>query len=267
MTVSMVRTHCRQVGGLSGGKGRTSMAGNVVRRLLGSTSSNRAGLHENLPFKRQFLRQIDIFRDLSHDEMELIDRMTRMTTVEKGRVIYRQEDTAEGLFLLKRGRVRLSRIGPSGKKLDLAILEPGTFFGEMPLLGERMRHAYAEALEDCLLCVMSQHDIERLVLRKPQVGLRIINVLSRRLAESEARLEDLAYRSVSARLASVLLRLSRDGVVEGITHEELGDMVGAYRETVTKMLNEMQSAGHVRLGRRRIHIQDRDGLASLLEDV
>src|SRR5215470_18588049 len=149
-------------------------------------------------FKQEFLRKIDIFRDLNHEEIEQIDRQTRMTTVRKGQVIYHQEDRAEGLFLLKRGRVRLSRLSSSGKKLELAVLEPGTFFGEMPLLGERMRNASAEAVDDCTLCVMSQPDIERLVLSKPKVALRMLEVLGRRLAKSEARLEDI-YRSVPAR--------------------------------------------------------------------
>ncbi len=243
------------------------MASNLVRKVLGSSRSGSPGLQGLPPVKRDYLRTIDIFRDLSHGEMDALDKMTRMTTVEKGRVIYRQEDRAQGLFLLKTGRVRISRITPSGKKLDLAMLEPGTFFGELPLLAERMRNASAEAMEDCLLCVMSQHDIERLVLAQPQVGLRIIGVLSRRLAESEARLEDLAYRSVPARLASVLLRLGQDGVVEGITHEELGDMVGAYRETVTRTLNEFQAAGYLKLSRRKVQILDRDGLSALLEDA
>lgn len=240
---------------------------NLVRKVFGSSRSVPPGLEDTPLFKRDYLRKIDIFRDLSHEEMDTLDRMTRMTTVEKGRVIYRQEDRAQGLFLLKTGRVRLSRITPAGKKLDLTILEPGTFFGEMPLLAERMRNTYAEAVEDCLLCVMSQHDIERLVLSRPQVGLRIIGVLSQRLAESEARLEDLAYRSVPARLASVLLRLGEDGVVEGITHEELGDMVGAHRETVTKTLNELQAAGYVRLSRRKVQVLDRSSLSALLEDA
>ncbi len=244
------------------------MARDVIKRVLGSARRDRPSVQLNYPFKRDYLHKIDLFQDLSHDEMEMLDRTTRMTTVEKGRVIYRQDDRAQGLFLLKTGRVRLSRITPSGKKLDLAILDPGTFFGEMPLLGERMRNAYAEAVEDCLLCVMSQHDIEQLVVKNPQVGLRMIAVLSRRLSESEARLEDLAYRSVPARLASVLLRLGKgESVVEGITHEELGDIVGAYRETVTKTLNEFQAAGFVKLGRRRVQILDPAGLTTLLEDA
>jgi CRP/FNR family transcriptional regulator len=189
-----------------------------------------------------------------------------MTTVRKGCIIYHQEDTAEGLFLLKQGRVRLSRISLTGKRLELAVLEPGTFFGEMPLLGEQMRSTEAEAIEDCTLCVMSQADIEQLVLRKPQVALRMLAVLGRRLADCEAHLEALAYRSVPARLAAALLRLGRSGTIEGITHQDLGDIVGAYRETITKVLDEWQAAGYVELGRRRIRILNRDGLSALLEE-
>jgi CRP-like cAMP-binding protein len=230
-------------------------------------AGRRQALETPLLFKRAFLREIDIFRDLSAADLAWLERTTRMLTVARGETIYRQEDTAEALFLLKRGRVRLSRLSAGGKRLELAVLEQGTFFGEMPLLGERMRQASAEALDDCLLCVMSQADIEQLVLRAPQVALRMLAVLGRRLAESEARLEDLAYRSVPARLASVLLRLghAHGDLIDGLTHQELGDIIGAYRETVTKTLNEFQAAGLIAVSRRRIRLLDRRGLAAYLE--
>lgn len=179
---------------------------------------------------------MDIFRDLIPDELLALDQSTRMVTVRKGRVLYEQGDTGQALFLLKQGSVRLMQHTAAGKRLELAVLVPHTFFGEMPLLSERMRHASAEAIEDCLVCVMSAADIERLALAKPQVALRMLEILGRRLAEAEDRLQDLAYRSVAERLASLLLRLATEpgNVVEGVTHQELGDMVGAYRETVPK---------------------------------
>jgi CRP-like cAMP-binding protein len=246
-----------------------------LRRVFGAPRPNGRLLLNPALYKREYLREVDIFRDLTQADLAELDAATRMTTVLRGRTIYHQEDTAEGLFILKRGRVRLFRIGPGGKKLDLAVLEPGTFFGEMPLLGERMRNASAEALEDCTLCVMSQTDVERLVLGKPRVALRMLQTMGRRLAAAEARLEDLAYRSVRARLASLLLRLERDtfgarsgrgGVLEGVTHQDLGDMVGAYRETVTKLLDDFQAEGLVELARRRVRVLRRDGLTALLEE-
>jgi CRP-like cAMP-binding protein len=239
-----------------------------LRRVFKPAMTGRGALQAQLPYKREFLRKIEIFRDLSPAEMQRVEDMTLMTTVTKGRVIYHQEDTAEGLFLLKKGRVRLTRITPSGKKLELEVLEPGTFFGEMPLLGERMRKAQAEALEDCTLCVMSQADIERLVLDKPQVAVRMLEVVGRRLSDSESRLEELAYRSVPARLAATLLRLGRahGDLIEGISHQELADMIGAYRETTTKILDEFRAAGYVELGRRRIQIRDVAGLSAQLAE-
>jgi len=96
----------------------------------------------------------------------------------------------------------------------------------------------------------------------------MLEILGRRLAEAEDRLQHLAYRIVPARLASVLLQLAPapDQVIEGVSHQELGDMVGAYRETVTKVLDEFQVAGYVELGRRRIRLLDRDGLTKALDE-
>lgn len=221
-----------------------------------------------IPRKREYLLTIDIFRDLPPDDIAKIDRQTELRTCPRGRILYSQEDHAEALFLLKKGRIQLYRLTPAGKRLELATLEPGTFFGEMPLLGESLRHAYAEAAADSLLCVMSRGDVERLIRERPQVALRMMEVLGRRLALAEARLEELAYRSVAARIAAVLLRLSQEHAepVVRLTHQELGDMVGALRETATKTLDEFQSAGLVELGRGRIRLRDSAGLQALLNE-
>ncbi|MDE3074120.1 MAG: cyclic nucleotide-binding domain-containing protein, partial [Chloroflexota bacterium] len=163
---------------------------------LNSTSADRLELL--LTRKRSYLSKIDIFVDLSPEEIRTVANLTHMATVAKGKVIYRQEDRAEGLFLLKHGRVRLSRFSPSGKKLECAVLEPGTFFGDLPLFGESMRNTEAEAIEESMLCFMSQADLERIIHRKPQVAIRMLAILGRRLAQAEARLEDMAYRTAPA---------------------------------------------------------------------
>lgn len=211
---------------------------------------------------------MDIFCDLEPEAMAAFEQQTEMRTCRKGQILYSQEDRAEVLFLLKRGRVQLYRLTPSGKRLEVAVIEPGTFFGEMPLLGESLRHTFAEAVEDSLICVMSREDIEGLMRRRSEVALRMIEVLGRRLALCEARLEEMAYRSVPARIAAVLVRLSqgRNGEVVSITHQELGDMIGALRESVTKVLDDFQRAGLVELGRGRVILRDVAGLQSHLDE-
>ncbi len=217
---------------------------------------------------KECMLAMDLFCDLDPVVMAAFEHQTEMRPCRKGQILYSQEDRAEVLFLLKRGRVQMYRLTPSGKRLDVAMVEPGAFFGEMPLVGESLRHTFAEATEDSLICVMSRSDIERLMRERSEVALRMIEVLSRRLALCEARLEEMAYRSVPARLAAVLLRLSqgRNGEVVPITHQELGDMIGALRESVTKVLDEFQRAELVELSRGRVILRDVVGLQARLEE-
>src|SRR5215467_13985282 len=217
--------------------------------------------------RKECMLAMDICCELVRAAMAAFEQQTEMRTCRKGQLLYSQEDRAEVLFLVKRGRVQLYRLTPSGKRLDLAVIEPGAFFGEMPLVGESLRHTFAEATEDSLICVMSRSDIERLMRERSEVALRMIEVLSRRLALCEARLEEMAYRSVPARIAAVLLRLSQGqhGKVVSITHQELGDMIGALRESVTKILDDFQRDGLVELGRGRVTLHDVAGLQSWLE--
>ena len=234
------------------------------RRIEPMRQSGSFAAYQN----RDCFLTMDIFRDLEPEAMTAFEHQTEIRTCRKGQILYSQEDRAEVLFLLKRGRVQLYRLTPSGKRLELAVIEPGTFFGEMPWLGESLRHTFAEAVEDSLICVMSRTDVEQLMLKKPHVALRMVEVLGRRLALCEARLEEMAYRSVPARIAAVLLRLSqgqKDEVVP-ITHQELGDMIGALRESVTKVLDEFQRAGLVELSRGRVILRDVAGLQARLEE-
>jgi CRP/FNR family transcriptional regulator, cyclic AMP receptor protein len=217
---------------------------------------------------RDCMLTMDIFCDLEPEAMAAFERQTEMRTCRKGQILYSQEDRAEVLFLLKRGRVQLYRLTPAGKRLELAVIEPGTFFGEMPFIGESLRHTFAEAVEDSLICVMSRADIEGLMRKRSEVALRMIEVLGRRLALCEARLEEMAYRSVPARIAAVLMRLSQgqNGEVVSITHQELGDMIGALRESVTKVLDDFQREGLVELGRGRVILRDVAELQSRLDE-
>ncbi|MEO9030385.1 MAG: Crp/Fnr family transcriptional regulator [Ktedonobacteraceae bacterium] len=236
----------------------------IFRKLFPPSRSPKQGLLTKL----DYLLTMEIFRDLQPEAVHAIEHQTFMRSCTKGQILYSQNDRAEALFLLKRGQVHLYRLTPGGKRLELAIIGPGTFFGEMPLLGESLRHAYAEVTEEALVCVMSRTDVERLVATHPSVAIRMIEAMGKRLAAQEDRLEELAYRHVPARLAAVLLRLSenRPETTIPLTHQELGDMIGALRETVTPILNDFQRHDLVTLGRGRIIVHDIQGLQAYLEE-
>jgi CRP/FNR family transcriptional regulator, cyclic AMP receptor protein len=245
-----------RIGSLLAAWGRPR-AGDLALALSGSSPQ---------ALKAHYLSSIDVFRDLPRSEVDRLAETTRMITCERGRRVYRAGESNEALFLLKTGRVQIVRESADGKRLISAVLEPHTFFGEMALVGQRLpQDSTAEAVEDALICVLSRKDLERLIMQHPKVGLRFLEQLSARLLETEAVVEDFAFKGVPARLAGALLRLSataQEATVHA-SHQELADMIAAYRETVTLALDEFQGRGLVRLGRRSIEILDEAALEKL----
>jgi CRP/FNR family transcriptional regulator, cyclic AMP receptor protein len=218
--------------------------------------------------KLGYAAEVDLFRDLPERDLAEMDRITTATSVPRGRVFYQPEDVSEVLFFLQQGRVQLYRISPEGKKLVMATLGPGNLFGEMALLGQQMHNAFAEALDDCLILVMNRTELERLILNQPAVGLRLLESTGKRLREAERRLEDMAFKSIPARLASLLLRLSSErqsDEIAGLTHQDLAEMIGTYRETATQVLNDMKMDGLIEIGRKQIRILEPERLRSIAQ--
>ncbi len=214
-----------------------------------------------------YLKAVDIFQDLSEQELEALDSSITMTPCKAGKIFYAPEDTGEALFILKKGKIQLYRVSPEGRKLVTNTLVPGTVFGEMSLIGQGMYDSFAEAIEDCTVCKMDRADLERLLVEKPQVAIRILQVIGKRLVEVEARLEDIAFKTVAGRLASLLLRLFKEQgeTITGFTHQNLADAIGTYRETTTQTLNRFKAQGLLNTGRKRIEILDPECLQRLAE--
>lgn len=218
--------------------------------------------------KASYLSMIEIFRDLSLGDLKAMDRQFTMTSCRVGKIFYMPEDSGEVLFLLKKGRVELYRLSPEGKKIVVATLGPGAIFGEMSLVGQGMYNTYAEAAEECILCVMSRADVERMMRERPDVALRIVETLANRLVDMERQLEEVAFKSIAARLASALLRLAAKAgsdEVTGLTHQDIAGLVGTYRETVTQTLNDFKANGLVQIERKKVILTNVAGLEKVAE--
>ncbi len=215
--------------------------------------------------EREFvLREIDLFRDLDDDEVASIGAAAPMRTVPAGELLYSPASPAEILFILKAGRVRLYAIGHDGRTLTTAIVEPGQLFGEMVPLGQSLNDTWAETLQPCVVCLMDRPDVDRLLLADPRVAARIAEILGQRVAELEARLSDTVLKTAPERIASALSRLAdRDGAIVRLTHEQLADLVGTTRETVTKVLGELAGRGLVQVRRGRTVVLRRAALHDL----
>jgi CRP-like cAMP-binding protein len=165
-------------------------------------------------------------------------------------------------------RVRIYKMEAS-REFTLEVVDAGTVFGEVAFTGHRLRDAYAEATQSSILLAIEREDVERLILQKPQVGLRMVSLLSERLHYYETRMEDVTLKGVPARLASLILFLvesegvKRPGEISiptSYTHQHLGTMIGANREAVTRAFGRLQDEGAVQVRRRLIYVEDVEAL-------
>jgi CRP/FNR family transcriptional regulator, cyclic AMP receptor protein len=224
----------------------------------------------------RLLSLVDIFEPLSREEIETIQWEHLNTTVERGEIFFTPMDLCETLFVLQRGRIRLYRATPEGREFTIAVVESGTVFGEMVLTGQRLRNSFAQAMEESEVSAMCRADVERLILDKPEVGLQLVHLLSDRLITYETRLEDMALKEVPARLASLILLLIESQGVRTLTgykiptrytHQQLGSMIGANREAVTRAFAWLREAGAVQTRRRYIHVENIETLQAAAEDA
>lgn len=216
--------------------------------------------------KRTLLAANELFHNLDDSVMADVEAMTNVTTCPAGQMIYEPGTTGEVLFFLKAGKVQLFRVTPDGKRLLLDDIKAGRFFGEMSLLGQSIGGGFAEATKDCVLCAMSRADVIHLLRRQPDVAQRVVEHLAAQLQEAQSRLETMAYQRLDARLAWVLLHECEEPerVVRGLTQQDLAEMVGASRESVTRLLTQMARDGLVAVSRRKIAITNVEGLQALL---
>jgi CRP-like cAMP-binding protein len=218
------------------------------------------------------LSRVDIFESLSKEDVREIlrDLLKRNAEINlrAGEVFYTPQQPDGKLFILKKGRVRIYKMD-GGREFTLEVVDAGTIFGEVAFTAHRLRDAYAESTEPSILLAMERADVEHLILEKPQVGIRMLSLLSERLHYYETRMEDVTLKGVPARLASlILLLVESEGVrapgeiriPTSYTHQHLGTMIGANREAVTRAFGRLQDEGAVQLRRRMIYVNDVEAL-------
>src|SRR5215212_850435 len=220
----------------------------------------------------ELLSGVDIFESLSEEEIREIlrDLLQRNAEINlsAAEIFYTPQQPDGKLFILTKGRVRLYKLEGS-REFTLEVVDAGTVFGEVAFTPHALRESYAEATEPSVVFAMERAEVERLILEKPQVGLRIISLLSERLHYYETRMEDVTLKEVPARLASIILFLiESEGVqIPGeiriptrYSHEHLGTMIGANRGAVTRAFGRLQDEGALQIRRRLIYVDDVEAL-------
>jgi CRP-like cAMP-binding protein len=199
----------------------------------------------------------DLFQGFDAEEMREVERVTTTRTFKRGDVIYMPDETGEALFLLRSGAVQIYRMSPEGRKLVIAQLLPFSFFGEMSCIGQGMYDTFAEVVEDSTIVTMNCAVLNRLLSTKPEVARRILEAFGRRVLDAERQLEETVFKGIPARVAALLIRESKGEAVDGLTHQDIAERLGVYRETATNALNELKTAGLIEIGRKHIRLLDR----------
>ncbi len=218
---------------------------------------------------------VDVLEPLSEVELKHLAERCPDTSVRDGEDFYRPDEHDGGLFLVLEGSVRVYLTTPTGKEVALNLLGSGTALWARRLQLVDGGAVHARAVGPTALAFLGREDLERLVFDNPKVGLRMMDLLAERLAESNERMAEVAHKEVLPRLAGQVLRLLEgEGVVDreggqrlrtAYTHEELGAMIGANRVAVTRALGRLQEEGAVEMRRRRIHVGDPEALRRIGE--
>lgn len=220
--------------------------------------------------KIQFLRRVPIFGGVDEENLIKMAHITSEKTYSKKNIVFHEGDYGDALYVIKSGRIKIAKVAIDGREKTLTILKAGDFFGEMAIFDDMPRSATAEAMDhDVRLLSMSKSDFEHLILSNPSIAIRIMKDLTRRIRQVNEQVQDLAFKDVHGRVASTifnLLKAEKDATKnQGVsslkmTHQDLANMVGSSRETVTRALNRLQDEGVISIMHQQITILDSDKL-------
>ena len=223
----------------------------------------------------RLLSLVDVLEPLGEGELRDLARRCPDIHLDAGQDFYDPESHDGGLFLILEGRVRVYATTPLGRETTLELLGSGTVLWARRFEALQAHAVRVQAAEPSVVAFMDRDALDRFILAKPEVGLRMMDLLAERLGSTSERMAEVANKEVASRLASQIVRLlESEGVVDpeggyrlpsAYTHEELGAMIGAGRVAVTRALGALQDEGIVELVSRRIHVGDPEKLRRIAE--
>jgi CRP-like cAMP-binding protein len=199
------------------------------------------------------------------EEDPAFSKVVSMRSFHRGEVVATSDDLATKMYVLMSGKVNMVCTNNEGRRLVIAVLEPGAIFGEGALDNPGDPNIFAEAVDKAAIWIIPASEARNLTMQYPILGWGMLQTYGQRLMQVENSLEDVAYKKLPERLASLLLELSdhEDGLIKGVSHQALADHLGTYRETVSAILRDFKRQELVELGYRRINILD----AETLKDI
>lgn len=220
----------------------------------------------------QFLRNVPIFSDIDENELIQIARVGVRKKYKKGNVILLEEEIGAALFVIISGKVKIIRSDEDGREVILSILGENDFFGEMALLDGLARSASVVAITKSELFMIHRRDFLKLLNDYPSVAIALLKELTMRLRKADTQIKSLSLKDATGRVANVILQLADDigkirkGRVEIDQlplQQDLANMAGTSRETISRVVHMFIRKGHLELQGDKLIINDYEKFKSL----
>ena len=215
------------------------------------------------------LHRVPVFSTLSPEELSRVAQVVARRRFQAGEIVFKEGDEGSTCYVVRSGRARAVREHPDGRSITLAHFGPGDVFGEMAMLDGERRSATVESVESTDAIVILGADMRRLLREYPDISVKLIAALGRRLRETNERLARQSFQTVQSRVAGVLAQLVESARAEGApegdvlitaTQAELGQLAGSSRESASRFLAVLERAGIISQGRGRLTVHDPQAL-------
>ncbi len=223
-----------------------------------------------------YIREATIFSDLTEEQLAQIKRVVKVFSFKKKAFIFLEGDPCRGLFVVKRGRVKLLRIARDGKEQIINIVDTGGILGMEIFYNSQNYSSTAIAMEDTDLCFVSKESFEDILKRYPAIGRKMITALSKELEDAYERIGTLGLMSAKQRLASLIYALARENDCKDDEEEvrlklpfsrlEIAEILGITQETSIRLLKALKDEGFIEIkGKKEIYIHSVSKLRELAE--
>ena len=216
-----------------------------------------------MKLKRDHLKSIPLFSELTNTELDLILASAREQRYPRGSIVFYEGDPGDFLMVVLTGKVKVVLLGKEGQEIILSLLGPRDFFGEMAILESAPRSATVMTIEASEFLCLGQQNFTTLLQNHPPISMKILKHLSERLRQANDQIRSLAMFDIYGRIAQCLLRLGQtqgqrlDGklvIIDRPSFQELSHMIGCSRETVSRAMKVLQEDGYLTVTRKDITI-------------
>lgn len=210
-----------------------------------------------------YLQNFNLIEGMDESSMEMMDQNSKMTKSSKREIIYFPEERSDTIYMLKEGKVKISRVSEDGKKMTLQLIGPGEIFGESAILGQEKRENIAEVVEDAVICSINRTMFQELLANNPKMNLSINKFIGLRIRKIQAHVEDLVFKDAKERVVAFLERYTKTfgkKMIDGwmvrpfLTHQEIADLTATSRQTVNTILNELVNNQEIKYTRRYFQV-------------